>query len=94
MADEDRKQAVHQKGYISSNPAAIEFESLEAHVAISRERHDEINSRFNKVDQEITKLETELDDKFTKLERVIFWSMGTLFITLLGTLFTIIAKGL
>ena len=39
------------------------------------------------------KMEDKTDMQFGKIEKIIIWSMGTLFLTLLTTLFTIVYKG-
>jgi tetrahydromethanopterin S-methyltransferase subunit G len=72
--------------------ASLESQSLETHVVVSHERHEEIQKRFDKVDLRIDKMEEHTDKQFTKIERIIIWSMGTLFITLLTTLFTIVYR--
>ncbi len=72
--------------------ASIESQSLETHVVVSHERHEEIQKRFDKVDIRMDKMETNTEKQFTKIERIIIWSMGTLFLTLLTTLFTIVYK--
>ena len=70
--------------------ASIESQSLETHVVVSHERHEEIQKRFDKIDIRMDRMEDHTDKQFTKIERIIIWSMGTLFITLLTTLFTIV----
>ena len=62
----------------------IESESLEFHVAISRERHDEINARFDRVDARIEKLEAKMERGFSKVEKIIMWSVGTMFFTMIS----------
>lgn len=62
----------------------VEAESLEFHVAISRERHDEINARFDRVDARIEKLETSIEKQFSKIEKIIMWSVGTMFFTMIS----------
>ena len=72
--------------------ASLETQSLETHVVVYHERHEEIQKRFDKVDIRIDRMEENTDKQFTKIERIIIWSMGTLFITLLTTLFTIVYR--
>jgi hypothetical protein len=72
--------------------ASIESQSLETHVVVSHERHEEIQKRFDRVHIRMDKMEEHSDKQFTKIERIIIWSMGTLFITLLTTLFTIVYR--
>ena len=75
-----------------STLASLESQSLETHVVVSHERHTEIQKRFDKVDLRMDRMEENTDRQFTKIERIIIWSMGTLFITLLTTLFTIVYR--
>ena len=49
----------------------IESESLEFHVAISRERHDEISARFDRVDARMEKIELNMERGFSKIEKII-----------------------
>jgi tetrahydromethanopterin S-methyltransferase subunit G len=77
---------------LHGNLASLESQSLETHVVVSHERHEEIQKRFDKVDLRMDKMEEHTDRQFTKIERIIIWSMGTLFITLLTTLFTIVYR--
>ena len=72
--------------------ATLETQSLETHVVVSHERHEEIQKRFDKVDIRMDRMEENTEKQFTKIERIIIWSMGTLFITLLTTLFTIVYR--
>ena len=72
--------------------ASLESQSLETHVVVSHERHEEIQKRFDRVHIRMDKMEEHPDKQFTKIERIIIWSMGTLFITLLTTLFTIVYR--
>jgi hypothetical protein len=74
------------------NLATLETQSLETHVVVSHERHEEIQKRFDKVDIRMDRMEENTDRQFTKIERIIIWSMGSLFITLLTTLFTIVYR--
>lgn len=62
----------------------IESESLEFHVAISRQRHDEINARFDRVDARMEKLESNMEKGFSKIEKIIMWSVGTMFFTMIS----------
>ena len=77
---------------IPKDLASIESQSLETHVVVSHERHEEIQKRFDRVHIRMDKMETNTEKQFTKIERIIIWSMGTLFLTLLTTLFTIVYK--
>ena len=46
---------------------SVEFGSLEVHVALSRERHEEINSRFDRVEAHMVKIEDDVDKGFEKI---------------------------
>ena len=72
--------------------ATLETQSLETHVVVSHERHEEIQKRFDKVDIRMDRMEENTDKQFTKIESIIIWPMDTLFITLLTTLFTIVYR--
>ena len=79
------------------NPApktqdSVEFGSLEVHVALSRERHEEISSRFDRVEAHMVKIEEEVDKGFEKMQKIILWSAGTMFITLISMLVTTMIK--
>ena len=82
----------NQPKVISDAQTHLESSNLEAHVVVSHERHTEIQKRFDKVDLRMDRMEENTDRQFTKIERIIIWSMGTLFITLLTTLFTIVYR--
>ena len=62
----------------------IESESLEFHVAISRERHDEISARFDRVDARMEKMELNMEKGFSKIEKIIMWSVRTMFFTMIS----------
>ena len=72
----------------------VEYNSLEVHVALSRERHEEIGNRFDRVEANISKVENKMDTGFQKIEKVIMWTAGTMFFTMLTILFTVVFGGL
>ena len=80
----------NQPKVISEGTKHLEASNLETHVVVSHERHTEIQKRFDKVDVRMDRMEEKTDAQFSKIEKIIIWSMGTLFITLLTTLFTIV----
>ena len=51
--------------------ASIESQSLETHVVVSHERHEEIQKRFDKIDIRMDRMEDHTDKQFTKIERII-----------------------
>ena len=67
---------------------SVEFGSLEVHVALSRERHEEISSRFDRVEAHMVKIEEEVDKGFEKMQKIILWSAGTMFFTLISMFVT------
>ncbi len=71
---------------------SVEFGSLEVHVALSRERHEEINSRFDRVEAHMVKIEDDVDKGFEKMQKIILWSAGTMFFTLISMLVTSLLK--
>ena len=71
---------------------SVEFASLEVHVALSRERHDEITSRFDRNEAHITKIEADLEKGFDKMQKIILWSAGTMFFTLISMLVATILR--
>ena len=72
----------------------VEYNSFEVHVALSRERHEEIGNRFDRVEANISKVENKMDTGFQKIEKVIMWTAGTMFFTMLTILFTVVFGGL
>ena len=65
---------------------------FETHVVVSHERHEEIQKRFDKVPYVWTKWKNIQINSLQKLKELLFGLMGTLFITLLTTLFTIVYR--
>lgn len=61
----------------------IESDSLQVHVALSRERHEEISNRFDRVDARMEKMETQMEKGFDKIQKIILWTAGTMFFTML-----------
>ena len=45
--------------------STLETQSLETHVVVSHERHEEIQKRFDKVDLRIDRMEDHTDKQFT-----------------------------
>ena len=84
------------KPVITSAPAtskeAVEFGSLEVHVALSRERHEVIENRFDRVEAHMEKLEDSVDKGFEKLQKIVLWSAGTMFFTLISMLVATILR--
>jgi len=81
------QQPVHSKD-------SVEYSSLEVHVALSRERHEEIGNRFDRVEAHMEKVEQKMETGFNKLEKVIMWTAGTMFFTMLTILFTVVFGGI
>ena len=81
----------------------IEKESLEAHIAIEAERWYSLNSKIDNVhkqlSQDITSNKTEVlqatqenNRNINKLERIIIWAMGSIFLTVLGAVVTVVLR--
>ena len=47
--------------------ASLETQSLETHVVVSHERHEEIQKRFDKIDIRMDRMEDHSDKQFTKI---------------------------
>lgn len=66
----------------------IETSNLEVHVALSRERHEEINAKFDRAEAHMDKIEEKMEKGFSKIEKIIMWTAGTMFFTLMTILLT------
>jgi len=77
----------------TANPKeTVEYGSLEVHVALSRERHEVIENRFDRVEAHMVKLEDSVDKGFEKMQKIILWSAGTMFFTLISMLVATILR--
>ena len=70
----------------------VETESLEAHVAICSERYFAIHQHLQESEGRLTqKIETN-SAQISRIEKVVVWSMGAIFITLLGSILAVVLR--
>lgn len=70
----------------------VETESLEAHVAICSERYFAIHQHLQESESRLSqKIETN-SAQISRIEKVVVWSMGAIFVTLLGSILAIVLK--
>ena len=70
----------------------VETESLEAHVAICSERYIAIHQHLQDSESRLSqKIETN-SAQISRIEKVVIWSMGAIFVTLLGSILAIVLK--
>ena len=62
--DDNKPKPLTKAQIVEDKATDIEYNSLEVHVAISRQRHDEINSRFDRVEAHMEKLEARMEKWF------------------------------
>ena len=70
----------------------VETESLEAHVAICSERYFAIHQHLQESEGRLTqKIETN-SAQISRIEKVVVWSMGAIFVTLLGSILAVVLR--
>ena len=70
----------------------VETESLEAHVAICSERYFAIHQHLQESEARLSqKIETN-SAQVSRIEKIVIWSMGAIFITLLGSILSVVLK--
>ena len=70
----------------------VETESLEAHVAICSERYFAIHQHLQESEARLAqKIETK-SAQISRIEKVVVWSMGAIFVTLLGSILAVVLK--
>ena len=89
MADDPKVKKLYVH---SGDTYDIESESLEAHVAICSERYGALHQHLEDSETRLTEKIDNNSNQISRLERVFFWGIGAVFITLLGSMFTIILK--
>jgi len=67
--------------------AHLEAESLETHVAVCYERYHHFNKALQDINNKIEKNEVEMDKGFSEVKRMLVWTAGTLFSTMLLAIF-------
>jgi len=89
MADDPKVKKLYVH---SGDTYDIEAESLEAHVAICAERYGALHQHIEDSETRLVEKIDNNSNQISRLERVFFWGIGAVFITLLGSMFTIILK--
>ena len=70
----------------------VETESLEAHVAICSERYFAIHQHLQDSEARLTsKIETN-SAQVSRIEKIVVWSMGAIFVTLLGSILAVVIR--
>jgi len=70
----------------------VEAESLEAHVAICSERYYAIHQHLQDSEARLTsKIETN-SAQVSRIEKIVVWSMGAIFVTLLGSILAVVIR--
>jgi|TARA_Y100000310_G_scaffold338507_1_gene428322 hypothetical protein len=70
----------------------VETESLEAHVAICSERYFAIHQHLQESESRLSqKIETN-SAQISRIEKIVIWSMGAIFVTLLGSILAVILR--
>ena len=70
----------------------VESESLEAHVAICSERYSALHQHIEDTEDRLMDQVKQNSSHIQRLEKVLFWGIGAIFVTLLGAVLTIIIK--
>jgi cell division protein FtsL len=70
----------------------IETESLDAHVAICSERYFAIHQHLQESEVRLSQKIEINSAQISRIEKVVIWSMGAIFITLLGSILAVILK--
>ena len=83
MPEQNKKLHVH-----TGETYDIESESLEAHVAICGERYLAIHQHLQDCEVRLCDKIDNNSNQITRLERVFFWGIGAIFVTLLGGILT------
>jgi hypothetical protein len=89
MADDPKVKKLYVH---SGDTYDIEADSLEAHVAICSERYGALHQHIDDSETRLTEKIDNNSNQITRLERVFFWGIGAVFITLLGAMLSTIFK--
>jgi len=89
MADDPKVKKLYVH---SGDTYDIEAESLEAHVAICSERYSALHQHLEDSETRLTEKIDNNSNQISRLERVLFWGVGAVFVTLLGAMFTFLFK--
>ena len=89
MADDPKVKKLYVH---SGDTYDIEAESLEAHVAICSERYFAIHQHLQDSEGRLSiKIDTNTA-QISRMEKLVFWGIGAIFITLLGSILAVILK--
>ena len=83
MPEQQKRLHVH-----SGETYDIESENLEAHVAICSERYLAIHQHLQDCEARLTDKIDNNSGQISRLEKVFFWGIGAIFVTLLGGILT------
>ena len=89
MADDPKVKKLYVH---SGDTYDIEAESLEAHVAICSERYGALHQHIEDSEERLTEKIDNNSSQITRLEKVFFWGIGAVFVTLLGATLTTLFK--
>jgi hypothetical protein len=70
----------------------VETESLEAHVAICSERYFAIHQHLQESEVRLSQKIEINSAQVSRIEKIVVWSMGAIFITLLGSILAVVLK--
>ena len=70
----------------------VETESLEAHVAICSERYFAIHQHLQESEVRLSQKIEINSAQVSRIEKIVIWSMGAIFITLLGSILAVVLK--
>lgn len=77
---------------VKTQLAAIETERLDVHVAANYERFKHINDSLDRLENQQTKMHTDMKEDMGELKKVVVWASSTLFGTMLIALLTSVFK--
>jgi hypothetical protein len=70
----------------------VETESLEAHVAICSERYFAIHQHLQDSEARLTSKIEMNSAQVSRIEKIVVWSMGAIFVTLLGSILAVVLR--
>ena len=70
----------------------VEAESLEAHVAICSERYYAIHQHLQDSEARLTSKIEINSAQVSRIEKIVIWSMGAIFVTLLGSILAVVIR--
>ena len=70
----------------------VETESLEAHVAICSERYFAIHQHLQDSEARLASKIEMNSAQVSRIEKIVIWSMGAIFVTLLGSILAVVLR--